>query len=242
MQKTFVIAEAGISHDGDLIGAMRLVDVAKKAGADAVKFQYFDPERLAKRRGKPELAAKLAPYRMRHASMEVLKDRADKAGIEFMCSTFDIEGLSEIAPLVSRFKIPSPEALDREFVDAHYGYGKPVIISCGENPKRFREPVTSWLWCVSRYPCPLADARLDQIRIGGYNGYSDHTGDTMMGALAVASGAGIVEAHLKGSWTRRENPDYETSLDDVAFKQYVELIREAEKAVYGQASEGSSGR
>src|SRR5512147_1254985 len=103
--RTFVIAEAGISHDGDLKKALRLIDVAREAGADACKFQTFNASALCKRRGKPELDLLLKPYEMPLTWLPQLKKHCDDVGIEFMTTCFDEETVKIVAPFVKRFKI-----------------------------------------------------------------------------------------------------------------------------------------
>lgn len=252
MSHVFVIAEAGISHDGDLDKAKHLIDHAKAAGADAVKFQTFNAQKLAVRRKSPDLFAKLKPYEMPLSWLPQLKGHCDKVGIEFMTTCFDEETLKIVAPLLKRFKIGHAESIDAKFIHAHDEYRKEAIISTVNMhalADRLYYSPTRVLHCVSEYPCRIERLNLKALEYRGfYDGLSDHTTSTLTGALAVAAGADIVEKHIKLSSTDTKNPDWNTSLFadtkclgrdmvECPFLAYVAHVRQAELAVYGQAAE-----
>lgn len=243
MSNVFVIAEAGISHDGDLDKALHLIDVARSAGADAVKFQTFNAQKLAARRKKPELFTLLKPYEMPLTWLPVLKEASDKAGIEFMTTCFDEETLKIVAPFVKRFKIGHGEAQDLPLLRAHEVYGKQIIrsICSGDLPAVGRGPYdTKILLCTKKYPTPINEVRLGDFfgpRPTGWSGFSDHTQDLMMGALAVAAGARIVEVHFRLWETEANNPDLCVSHPPPYLIKYVENLRHAAVAVYGAAEE-----
>ena len=228
--RTFVIAEAGISHDGDIAKAMKLIDVAREAKADAVKFQTFNALKLSERRKNPALAAILKPYEMPLTWLPQLKSHCDDAGIEFMTTCFDEETIPIVAPFVKRFKVAASESRSEKFIEAHLNYGREVIISTngGFNPY----PV-KYLHCVSKYPTPVNEAMLCDIYINGCDGFSDHTRYIPMGSWAVAAGAQIVEAHFCDWETNWDNPDRCVSHDPSSLIRYVEMIREVELALYG---------
>lgn len=240
--KTFVIAEAGISHDGDLQKAFKLIDCAREAKADAVKFQTFDASKLvARRKQDPKLIDILKPYEMPLTWLPQLKAKCDEAGIEFMTTCFDEETIRIVAPFVKRFKIGHGEAHDFEFYMKHVPFGKPVIASITSSKKQGwadQSIETSYLFTVSSYPAPLAD--LAGIEREECDGYSDHTRDIFTGMLAVAAGAKIVEVHFCHWETNHDNLDRPVSLSPSQLIMYVELIRHAEKALYGVDSEEST--
>jgi N-acetylneuraminate synthase len=237
--RTFVIAEIGSCHDGSLDKAYRLVEAAKDCGANAAKFQYWSSaERLAERRNAAEYLPIYLKYQMPRDWLEKLKKRCDSVGVEFMCTSYLPEDIATVEPYVKRFKIASFESGDSEFVLAHLPFHKEIIASVsGGGPM----PVTGKrLLCVSAYPCPLDQLELSRIlqwdeRGSDYDGLSDHTTSVLTGALAVAAGAEIVEKHVRLVRTDDRNPDYEHSLpcdeDVFVFHDYVENIREAEKAM-----------
>ena len=259
MSKTFIIAEAGSSHDNDLAKAYRLIEAAKECGADAVKFQWTsDPFKMAKRRGVPRVEETGHMYKSYLAKpvswLESLKAHCDSVGIEFMCTVYLIEDIATIAPLVKRFKVSAFECQWLEFLNAHRTYAgrndthskwKQLIASL--NPgKQIPPPEWDVLHCVSEYPTPLERLKLSQSEIGPDHwkaGLSDHTTSTLTGALAVAAGATIVEKHIRLPDTDKSNPDYGHSLiatpldepryseKDYGFSTYVRNIREAERCM-----------
>lgn len=237
---TFVIAEAGSCHDGDIAQAFKLVTAAKEAGADACKFQWWSSaERLAERRNAQKYLPVYQKYKVPDVWLSWLHLACVANGIEFMCTAYLPEDISFVNMWVKRFKIASFEAGDQEFLSSHAQYGKQVIISTGMMSVGERKYVPGvltqhFLHCVSSYPTPLDQANLGvlgQIYEDGsrdYDGYSDHTKNVLTGALAVAAGAKIIEVHFRLDDTDPENPDYATALSPGQLKDYVSLIRQAE--------------
>lgn len=256
MAHTFVIAECGSCHDNSFTKALRLIDAAKDCGADAAKFQYWNsPGKLAARRGLgPDAKAVYEKYQLQKSWLPRLKDHCDQAGIEFMCTTYLMEDIAEVAPLVKRFKVSAYESGWHEFVEAHWSYQRQVIYSRadGSGTMQFRveddaKDFVKLLYCVSKYPTALEDLHLRRIHHrepdpmmskhsvcwwpSVYAGFSDHTTSTLTGALAVAMGATIIEKHLRLVDTHPECPDFGHSLDPIQFREYVGNIREAERCL-----------
>lgn len=237
MPHVFVIAEAGISHDGDLQKALTLIERARLAKADAVKFQTFNAKKLAERRKNPDLYEKLKKYEMPLSWLEVLKDHCDKAGIEFMTTCFDVETLEVVNVFVKRFKIGHGESMDAGFLRAHAKYGKPIIASYVGGVPRPMGFGQIPLYVTAQYPTPVSQVLLKRMRETGCDGFSDHTREVMMGSWAVAARAKIVEVHFCEWLTAWDNPDRCVSLSPGELIRYVEFIRQAESAVYGADSE-----
>lgn len=243
MSRTFVVAEAGSSHDGDPWKMRELIRVAKAAGADACKFQWCSsPERLAARRHAEDYLDAYRTIAFPVSTLLWLKALCDEAEIEFMCTVFLPEDIQEIAPLIKRFKIASFEARDGEFVKAHCPYGKPILLSTGmvSRDERFALhvcPGIRMLHCVSSYPAPADEMNLSVLRLRpradgrAYVGLSDHSGHLWMGALAVAAGGEILEVHFRLLSTFVTNPDYPHSLDPSQLAQYIANVRFAEEAM-----------
>jgi N,N'-diacetyllegionaminate synthase len=226
---TFVIAEAGSTHDCEISRAFQLVNKAKEAGADAVKFQWWSSaERLAERRNAQKYLPVYQKYKVPDVWLSWLHLACVANGIEFMCTVYLPEDIPFVDLWVNRFKVASFEAKDLEFVTAHFAYKKQVIVSTGMQDvvPNIHHPYLYYLHCVSAYPCPLDQANLRAI--GDYIGYSDHTRNVLTGALAVAAGAKIIEVHFRLDDTDPENPDYATALSPGQLKDYVALIRQAE--------------
>jgi len=238
--RTYIIAEAGSCHDGDLQKAKALIRAAREAGADAVKFQFWSSaETLAQRRRTgPTYQAIYAKYQMPQGWLPILADEARRAGVGFLCTTYFASDIEVVAPYVSRFKVASFEAQDEAFLLAHLGFGKPLIVSTGMMRRREWKPTMlgnidiTWLHCVSAYPCPDQEANIAAIRLMRVMwdkvGYSDHTESLASGAIAVACGAVVLEKHLRLNETDPGNPDYATALDPLEFGDYVDLVRQAE--------------
>lgn len=257
MARTLVIAEVGSCHDGaGLARAEQLVEAARDAGADVVKFQFWaDPDRLAERRGVPEhYRAIYRRYQMPATWLTTLPDTCaartvhtqGRRPIEFMCTAYVPEDVSLVAPWVSRFKVASFEAMDAELRDAHAPFleadpAREVIVSLGmgAEPTAWRRfsAQTSFLHCVSSYPTPPGALNLLTLRAASkrrpLHGFSDHSEPwlTWTGALAVAAGAEIVEAHIRLDDTDPSNPDAPHAMSPRQFERYVRHIRFAEQAM-----------
>jgi N,N'-diacetyllegionaminate synthase len=251
----YVIAEIGVNHDGCADRALSLVDVAAEAGADAVKVQLFETDRLMSR------AAKLAAYQrdagetdpiemLRRLELSLddlarVAGRARERGLHAIATVFSVE-LVEPAESIGwdAYKTASPDIVNHPLLEAIGGTGKPMIVSTGaadleevrEAFGRVLEPArgrVAALQCVSSYPTPR-----DRAAIGGMLalgdalgpdvpvGYSDHTTEHDTGALAVRVGASILEKHLTHDRGAR-GPDHAASLDGAWFSAYVRLARAA---------------
>ena len=234
---TFIIAEAGVNHNGDIQEAHRLIVAAKRAGADAVKFQHFSSQRLW---GDDRIAhLELLP---KHLVM--LKEQAEAMGLEFMCTAFDLQCLDDVLPLVRRIKISSGMMSNRDMLNAAAATGTPALLSTGMH--HFQEvadalgcfpdeyPVTL-LQCTSSYPCDVADVHLNAMLALGDDfclpvGLSDHTTTVSVPIAAAALGATVIEKHLTMSRTAK-GPDHLSSLDPHGFASMVHGIRQVEAAM-----------
>lgn len=250
----FIIAEAGSCHDGDLAKARGLVYQARQAGADAVKFQFWSSaERLAMRRRVDDRYYDIYKhYQMPKDWIPELRDECARQNIEFMCTTYMPEDIHFINPWIKRFKIASFEATDQHFILCHLPFGKPLIISTGmmaindvrtiidliryalkdSNDRDLASRITL-LHCVSTYPAPVGSLNLRVIR-GSYDfcfqGFSDHTANVYMGAIAVGFGAQVLEVHFRHEYTSHSNPDFTTALSPRRLTEYIGLARMADEA------------
>lgn len=243
MARTFVIAEIGSCHDGELVSARALVQMAAACGADAVKAQFWsDPDRLADRRRVPAHYRDIyRRYRMPVSWLPILKAEADAAGIEFLCTAYLPEDVAVVAPYVTRFKVASFEAGAADLREAHRPFSdRQVVVSLGmggsQHAGKWSQDTSRvrFLHCVSAYPAPVVALHLGTLRAGArhglIHGFSDHTDPalTWTGALAVAAGAEIIEAHLRLEDTDPENPDAPHAMTPQQFDSYVRHIRFAE--------------
>lgn len=258
-ERVFVIAEAGVNHNSDAGLARRLIDAAAGAGADAVKFQTFDPALLVTRsarmasyqranlgvdRGQAEM---LAGLRLDERELPGLKAHAEAAGLVFLSSPFDLGSARLLRDLgVPALKIGSGELTNHPFLAGLAGLGLPLLLSTGMATLDECEdaaavvrgngnPPVAWLHCVSAYPAPESSTNLlamDSLRaaLGGPVGLSDHTPGVAVAVAAVARGARVIEKHLTLDRTL-PGPDHAASLETPAFASMVEQIRLVESAM-----------
>jgi N,N'-diacetyllegionaminate synthase len=243
----YVIAEAGMNHDGSLERAMRLAEVAAEAGADAVKFQLHDPDAETTRE------APSPPYFTNESRWDyfrrtafhdeqwrTLSEACDRIGIDFLCSPFSLEALERIDRLgVKRHKIPSGEVTNLELVRAAAATGKPILLSSGmsswgeldEAVAAAGEDVTV-LQCTSAYPTPLERVGLNVLaelreRYHKPVGLSDHTTGQYASLAAATLGAAVIEKHFTLSRSDY-GPDAWLGLEPGELESLVRGIREIE--------------
>ncbi|MCI0645000.1 MAG: N-acetylneuraminate synthase [Chloroflexi bacterium] len=258
-QPVFVIAEAGVNHNGDLALAKKLVDAAVAARADAVKFQTFKAEKLISSHA-PKAAyqqettgaeesqlAMVKRLEMPYAAFRELYDYCRRQGILFMSTPFDEESADFLAGLgMAVFKAPSGEVTNLPFLAHVAAKGRPLILSTGmsylgevETAVRIIEATGNndlvLLHCVSNYPADPADANLRamQTLAAAFDrpvGYSDHTLGTEVALAAVALGACVIEKHFT---LDRElpGPDHRASLEPEELAAMVRGIRIVERAL-----------
>jgi len=265
----FIVAEAGVNHNGDIELARQLVNVAAEAGADAVKFQTFKADRLVSAR------APKADYQLRttdatesqldmirrlelspdahHELIECCMDR----NVLFMSSPFD-EGSADLLNQlgVGVFKMPSGEITNLRLLDHVACMRKPMIVSTGmsslgevETAVRTIESAGNnslvLLHCVSNYPANPAEVNLRAMHTmaAAFDvpvGYSDHTRGTEVALAAVAMGACVVEKHFTLS-RNLFGPDHQMSLEPDEFSAMARGIRTVESALGDGRKEPAAG-
>ncbi|MEK7218677.1 MAG: N-acetylneuraminate synthase family protein, partial [Patescibacteria group bacterium] len=248
----YVIAEAGVNHNGEPGLAQELIDVAVEAGADAVKFQLFDPDELAsdvaplapyqERSGEENQKAMLRRLTLPHDSYRELKAYAERRGIDFITTPFDIASARFLAGMgVKAIKIPSSEITNTPFMQGMAEVRVPPILSPGQATReelraavdpfeRARVPFVL-LHCVSSYPSPVNQTNLramDTLRrvFPVPVGYSDHTVGINVTVMAAAYGAQIVEKHYTLDRTM-VGPDHAASLEPDELAEMVRRIRDS---------------
>jgi sialic acid synthase SpsE len=230
MGDVFIVAEAGINHNGNIIQAKRLVNAAKVAGADSVKFQLFSSfPHLRRYEFKKEQWIELFVH-CRQSRMAFFVTPFDKEAVKFL----DRQGQTI-------WKIPSnpavvnnPQLLEQI---AKTKNRKLTIISTGISDDNDIQRVLNFfddkkvvlLHCVSKYPCPIKELNLDRIKHlkETFNvpvGFSDHSISITAPLEAVKLGASVIEKHLTMSRSA-EGPDHQASLEPHDFKRMVEYIR-----------------
>lgn len=240
----YVIAEIGVNHDGEVSRAIELTDAAADAGADAVKLQLFETDRLMSK------AAKLAAYQKDAGETDPLKmlrrlelsidemaqvvDRAHERGIHAIVTVFSVE-LVEVAERLAwdAYKSASPDIINRPLLEAMAGTGKPLIVSTGASTLDEVVRAAEWLngirdrlaflQCVSSYPA--LEAALGGIAAihhatGLPTGYSDHTPELDTSVRGMHAGACVFEKHLTYDHTAA-GPDHAASLEPFAMAAYI---------------------
>jgi len=235
----YIIAEAGINHNGDIKIAKQLVDIAKKAGCDAIKFQVFRLYELENR-------FKNLSYNQYFE----LKKYCDFKGITFLATPHSYSAISFLKDVVPVVKIASPHIVDSTFVMAVKSIGKPVIASTGsllhetgratyseiENfLNHIRGLEVALLYCVSKYPTREDDVSIEDFvrfhnhyKSRGYiTGYSCHFPDIEFAIQTVRMGGRIVEKHITID-SDFDCPDKNVSIPPDKLEEMVEKIREVD--------------
>lgn len=258
-QPCFIIAEAGVNHNGDIKMAHQLVEVAAQAGADAVKFQAFKAECLTSEYA-PKADYQLKTTNVAESQREMLQqlelssryhqellESCKRKRILFMSTPFDEESANMLDNLdIAAFKIPSGEITNLPFIGHVAQKRKPLIVSTGmsylgEVEKAVRTILKTGnqqlvlLHCVSSYPAAASDVNLKSMRTlaSAFDlpvGYSDHTSGIEITLAAVALGAVIIEKHF----TLNRNlpgPDHQASLEPAELIELVKGIRKVESAM-----------
>lgn len=242
----FIVAEAGVNHNGKLSLAKKLVDAASDAGADAVKFQTFVAKNLVNRalgRKQFEMLRKLELGR--DAFLE-LRDYAKQKQMIFFSTPFDEESVHVLQDArVPLYKTSSGDLDNIPLLEVIARTGKPMIVSTGMGTMdevscavAAIAPFCNSLvltQCTSLYPPRYDEANLNAMltvknTIGVPVGYSDHTLGYEVSLAAVAMGACLVEKHLTIS-KKMKGPDHRASLDPFEFGELVDKIRNVEQAL-----------
>lgn len=255
----FIIAEAGVNHNGSVEMATQLVDVAARVGASAVKFQTFKAECIVTP-GAPKAGYQLETTGFSESQYEMLRrlelspdahriliSHCEEKGILFMSSPFDEESADFLDSVdVAAFKIPSPEITNLPFLEHVARKGRPMIISTGMATLGEVEAAVgavhqagnrkvALLHCVSVYPANPKDVNLRAMATmaGAFDvpvGYSDHTRGIEVALAAVALGACVIEKHFTLDRSL-PGPDHRASLEPSELKALVRGIRIVEEAL-----------
>jgi len=251
----FIIAEAGSNHNGDLEQAYKLIDIAKEANADAVKFQTFKAEKLyVKNAGKSAYLKKdksiydiIKEMEMPISWIKKLSDYCIKKEIIFLSTPFDYESVDLLDKYVPIYKIASYELTDIPLVEYIAKKNKPIIISTGastlDEVQKALETVHNLgnnniilMQCTAKYPAALTTLNLkilnkyqDEFNI--LVGLSDHSREfDLAPIIAVSLGSCCVEKHFTIS-NDLEGPDHMFALEPNELKDMVRRIRDTEKAL-----------
>jgi N,N'-diacetyllegionaminate synthase len=241
----FVIAEAGVNHGGDIKVAHQLVDVAAKAGANAIKFQTFNADRLASmdaRRAQYQLDAMgqggsqhdmLKRLELSNTAHCELQAHCQELDLIFLSTPFDEQSADFLESMnVPAYKISSGDLTNHPLIAHVSRKNKPIILSTG---MATLDEVAEVLQCVSNYPAEPGGINLRVMqtyveRFGVPVGYSDHTPGITVAIVAVSLGAAIIEKHFTLD-RNLAGPDHRASLEPDELTEMIVSIRVAEKAL-----------
>ena len=257
--KTFIIAEAGVNHNGSLEIAKKMVDSAALCGVDAIKFQTFKAENLVSKIA-PKADYQIENTQNHESQLRMIEKLAlsydefrklhqyciDKK-ILFLSTPFDLESIDFLEELgMPIWKIPSGEITNLPYLMKIAKTGKPIIMSTGmcemDEIKAAIQVLQGngaeqiqLLHCNTEYPTPYEDVNLLAMQtlkneFGCEVGYSDHTQGIEVPIAAVALGAGIIEKHFTLD-QNMEGPDHKASLEPDELKAMVDRIRNIEKSL-----------
>ena len=255
----YIIAEAGVNHNGRLDLALQLCDAAKEAGVDAIKFQTWKTELIIskntemadyqkKNLGKDESQYDmLKNLELSYDSFRLIKDYCDSIGIQFLSTADETESLDFLCELGMPFiKLGSGEITNIPYLRYCAQKNMPIIIStgmCNLSDVAIAFDVLTetgakditLLHCTTNYPCPMDEVNLRAMQTmkDAFKckvGYSDHTMGTEIPIAAVAMGAEIIEKHFTLD-RNMEGPDHKASLEPQELKYMVDCIRNIEVAL-----------
>lgn len=257
-ERVFVIGEAGVNHNGDINLAKKLIDAAKDAGCDSVKFQTFKAEGVVTENaeragyqvknigGDETQQDMLKKYELNYHDFIELKDYCDEKRIIFLSTPHSEDAIDFLENLVPAYKFGSGDLTNIPALEYTAKKGKPMIIGTGmatiDEVKEALNVIYAqgnkeviMLHCTTNYPCSLEEVNLRAMQtmreeLDCLVGYSDHTNGIIVPVMAVAMGACVIEKHF----TLDKNlpgPDHKASLEPDELKEMLNAIRDAEKAL-----------
>ncbi len=253
--KTIIIAEAGINHNGNIKIAKRLINEASKAGADYVKFQTYDIDHLVLKKTrltayqKKNLKSDISQYSMLQKNQlsekdhKILFEYSKKKNIKFLSTAFDEKSLEFLNKFdLDYIKIPSGELTNFLLLKSISKLKKKILLSTGmASVKEIKQALNilnrkksdiTILHCTSDYPAKLKDLNLNfihKLKTFGYDvGYSDHSSSILTPSVAVSLGCVVIEKHFTLS-KKLKGSDHKASLEPRELKTMIKNVRETEK-------------
>ena len=257
-QPCFIIAEAGVNHNGSLELAKKLIDVAVDANADAIKFQTFKAEGVAtsnvdmvdyqkKNMGKDiSQLEMLKSLELDYKNFKILKNYCDKKNIIFLSTPHSFDAIDFLEDLIPAYKFGSGDLTNFPALRHAAKKNKPIILGTGmANINEVKEAVelikstgndqVILLHCTTNYPCLFEEVNLLAMKtlkkeLNCLVGYSDHTEGILLPIAAVVLGASVVEKHFTTD-KKLPGPDHKISLEPEELEQMIKNIRIIEKTL-----------
>ena len=258
--KTIIIAEAGVNHNGDIKLAIKLIDAAAKSGADFVKFQHTNPDLISPFAKKAKYQINNTQNKQSQKSMilklhldwgkayKLLINRCKLKKIKFLTSAFSSKDFMTVNGLkLDLIKIPSGEIVNTQLLESISKSNKKILLSTGmanireiKNAlkiltKQYSLKRITLLHCISEYPTNFKDVNLKSINFLRKKfkvdvGLSDHSLGIEVPIASIAFGATVVEKHFTLS-KKMSGPDHRASLEPDEFSSMVSKIRNIEEAI-----------
>lgn len=250
-KKTFIIAEIGNNHEGSLINAKKLINKAKLAGADAVKFQFFKINKFYHPNSDVKRLHQLKKFSFTYNQINQLKNYSKKKKIIFFSTPLDLDTLKKLNKVQNLHKVASGDNNLLDFIEEVLKTKKPTIISTGllslkqidklyKFVKRKAKNDFALMHCVSMYPTSFENSNLSIIKIMKKKfktakiGYSDHTIGIKACEYAVLLGAEIIEKHFTLDKNFSKFRDHKLSANPQEFKKMVDRIKKIDQLLYGK--------
>lgn len=259
MRSVYIIAEAGVNHNGDINLALELANFAKKSGADCIKFQTFIAENLVTKNAIKADYQKLSTdesqsqlemlkgLELSKKDFALIKKYCDEIRIDFLSTPFDLDSIHFLCDLgIKQWKIPSGEITNLPYLIKIASTKLPVILSTGMSSleeveeaviilKKYGTEKLTLLHCTTEYPTPYVDVNLKAMMTmhRKFNlpvGYSDHTMGIEIPIAAVAMGATIIEKHFTLD-RNMDGPDQKASIEPDELKTMISAIHNVETAL-----------
>jgi len=231
MNKIFIIAECGHNANGNMRLNKLMIEEAKLCGADAVKFQLYDADTFKKPWQARYFELKLSE--LNKEELIELKEHADKVGIEFMASAFDVERVGWLEEIgVKRHKLASRSIHNTELIKAMERTKKPIIASLGWWNDIVAPKIKNaqFLYCVAEYPAHILANQFPAEFGEDFQGFSDHTIGCYWAREAVKRGATIIEKHFTLS-TDLPGYDQKGSVNPTELHDFVQYVRQLERGI-----------
>jgi N-acetylneuraminate synthase len=253
--EVYVIAEIGNNHNGDMDKVYKLIDAAKSAKVDCVKFQMRDLDSLYRKQtlnnegddlGVEYILDLLVRFDMTFDQHKAVKNYVDSIGLDYLCTPWDLPSLKKLESLgVSQYKVASADFHNIFLIDEILKKNKPVILSTGMSSEDDIELIINHLkennaknyallHCNSTYPAPLDDLNLNYIsvlkKLTEHVGYSGHERGINASIAAASLGSTIIERHITLD-RQMEGPDHAASLTKDEFSKLVEAIRDVSRSL-----------
>jgi sialic acid synthase SpsE len=253
----YIIAEAGINHQGSLSRALKMVDVAKSCGVDAIKFQTFNADEFIAdkkitysyfskgKKIRESMHAMFKRHELKEDDWRIIKNRCKKAKITFLSTAQNYTDLKLLLRLNMRaIKVGSDDFTNTPLIQKYSKHKLPLILSCGMSNmleirrtlKIIKKNKIILMLCTSQYPAPAKDLNLQRLKVLQKEfkniiiGYSDHTIGNEAAIIAVALGARCFEKHFTLDHDD-EGPDHHFSADPSQLKSWCKSIKNTMKII-----------